>query len=155
MSRTALAMFVGLGVSLVAGRTAVASPKISTSDVTSARELRAGATEVITHELARTLAGARCDRCHVDASVTRLVAEQTAEGTAITADLHITVSDERGVVISMVASTSRAVARREKLSTLRDEALHGAIASASPKVTRVLAARPVIATVPVTRFALK
>lgn len=148
-------MVACFGVSLLAGRTAVASPKISTSDVTSARELRAGASDVIAHELARKLAGARCDGCHVDASVTRLVAEQTAEGTAITADLHITVSDERGVVISMVASTSRAVARREKLSALRDEALHGAVASASPKVTRVLATRPAVATVPLTRFALK
>ena len=135
MSRWSLVVVAGC---LAAG-TAVAGPKISTSDVNSARELRAGAVEVIAHDLSTKLARSACDRCHVDASVTRLVAQRTDAGTVVTADLTFTITDEQGLVISMIASCSHAVAHRAKLVTVRNEALHGAIASASPKVTRALA----------------
>ena len=123
----------------VAAGTAAAGPKISTSDVTSARELRAGAVEVLAHDLSTKLASSACGRCRVDASVTRLVAEKTDAGTVVTANLSFTVTDDQGFVISMVASSSHAVARNAKLVTLRNDALHGAVASASQKVTRALA----------------
>ncbi len=123
----------------MAAGTAVAGPVISTSDVKSARELRAGTVQVITHDLASKLASSGCDRCHVDAAVTRLVAEKTDEGTVVTADLSFTVTDDQGLVISMIASCSHAVAHKANLVRLRNEALHGAVASASPKVTRALA----------------
>jgi hypothetical protein len=123
----------------MAAGTAAAGPKISTSDVNSSRELRAGAVEVIAHDLSTKLASSACDRCRVDASVTRLVAENTDAGIVVTADLSFTVTDDQGLVISLVASCSHAVARKAKLVTLRNDALHGAIASATPKVTRALA----------------
>src|SRR5450432_1973099 len=123
----------------VAAGTAAAGPKISAIDINSSRELRAGAVEVIAHDLSTKLASSACDRCHVDASVTRLVAENTDAGTVVTADLSFTVTDDQGFVISMVVSCSRAVARKAKLVTLRNEALLGAVTSASPKVTRALA----------------
>ncbi len=123
----------------LAGRAAVAGPKISTSDVRSASELRAGTTEVIAHDLATALASTRCESCHVDAAVTKLVTEPSSEGTAVAADLSFTVTDERGEVITIVATCARAVARKTRLAALRDEALHGAVASAAAKVARALA----------------
>ncbi|MFT3695304.1 MAG: hypothetical protein QM831_19380 [Kofleriaceae bacterium] len=154
MSRWALIAAIIIAEGAGAGR-AVASPKVTTTDVNSARELRAGSTDVIAHDLAKKLATAACSDCRVDASVTKLVVEQTTEGTSVMADIHLTVTDEHGVIISMVSGQSRAVARREKVATLRDEALHGAISSASPKITRVLATHKPAPKLDVTRFAIK
>ena len=134
MAKWALVV-VGL---VVAGRTAAATPRITTSDIRSTSELRAGSTEVISHDLGARLAKASCTGCHVDASVTKLVVEKSDAGTTVSADIHFTITDEHGIVISMIAGCSRATARREKLVALRDEALRGAIENASPKVARLL-----------------
>jgi hypothetical protein len=104
---------------------------------------------VISHDLDARLASTHCNGCHVDASVTRLVVETTDDGTAVTAEINVAVTDERGVMISMIASSARATARRQKLVSLRDEALLGAVEGLSSKVVRALrqsAPRPVRAT---------
>ena len=123
---------------IVAGQVASASPTISASDTKSARVLRVGTTDVISHDLNARLAKTTCNGCHVDASVTKLVVETTDDGTAVTAEINFAVSDNRGVVISMIAGCARATSRRPKLVALRDEALLGAVDGVSSKVASAL-----------------
>jgi hypothetical protein len=148
MSRWALVIATCVAV---AGRASAAPAglTISASDTKAARGLRAGTADVISHDLTARLASTQCNGCHVDASVTRLVVETTRDGTAVTAEINVAVTDERGVMISVISGSARATARRPKLVSLRDEALLGAVEGVSSKVARALhqpALRPVRAT---------
>jgi hypothetical protein len=135
MSRWALVIATCV---IVAGQVASAGVPVTANDTKSARVLRAGTADVISHDLSTRLAKTECKGCHVDAAVTKLVVETTDDGTAVTAEINVAVSDNRGVVISMIAGCARATSRRPKLVALRDEALLGAVDGVSSKVARAL-----------------
>jgi hypothetical protein len=113
---------------------------ITATDIKSDEVLRAGNAALISHELGVKLAKATCEGCHLDASIARLDVETTDAGITVTAEINIAISDERGVMISVLAGGSRATATPHglRLAALRDEALIAAVDAMSTKVAGAL-----------------
>jgi hypothetical protein len=128
---------------ILATGTASAAPAgltITASDNKSDKAQRADNADVISHELGVRLATMSCDACHIDASVTRLDVETTGEQITISADLDVAISDEHGVVISVVEGRARASGSM-RISALRYEALTAAVDGMSAKIAGVLVPR--------------
>ena len=139
MSRYLLA----IGVCTILGTTAAAEPAgmtITTSGVASADATNVA---LIKQELAARLAKTSCDGCHIDASITKLVVEASATESAVTASINITISDDRGVMLSVLSGGARAAIpnptpRASRLASLRAEALTAAVDGMTAKVARSL-----------------
>ena len=113
-------------VVMMAG-TASAAPVVTAQNLT------------VSHELAAKLATVTCASCHVDASVTRLDVETTDDGTVVSAEINIAISDEHGVMISVLSGGARATTTHaSRVNQAQTDALTAAVDGMCPKITGVL-----------------
>jgi hypothetical protein len=146
MSRWALVL--GTCEALASAGSAVAAPSspiVTARDTHSDAAVRDATAAVMTRELRARLAETTCEGCHVDASVTRLDVVTTETGVAVTAEVHVAISDARGTMIAVLAGGARGELARStvlasRLATLRNDALTAAVDGAMAKVAGVLPA---------------
>ena len=147
MSRYLLA----IGVCAALATSAAAAPTVTITTADSTAQSDPANAALVKEELATRLAKTPCTGCHVDAAITKLVVGACGNETSVTAKINITISDDRGVMISVLSGGARAVVpnatlRPGRLASLRAEALTGAIDGMSTKVA--LALRPIHAHAP-------